>query len=104
MRNGNSGPAMQDALAHRGDRAGVMDVSPKIRAVIHPAQHPLRVRHDVQQTEPRAVRRRAMNGETLVAARLNPHSLLPCPRMTPARLGPGWGDDDRFAEGTRRGD
>jgi hypothetical protein len=45
-----------------------------------------------------------MDGEALLAPWLNPHSLLPSHRMTHARLWPGWGDDDRFAEGSRRGD
>src|SRR4051812_23467669 len=44
VRDGDPGPAMQDRLAHRGDRAGIVNVRAEIRAVVDPAQDPFCVR------------------------------------------------------------
>ena len=74
MRERDPGPAVQHRFAHRRDRAGVIDIRAEIAAVIDPAQHPIRIRHHMQQTEPSAIGRRAVDGETVLAPFFDAHA------------------------------
>jgi hypothetical protein len=95
---------MQDRFAHRGDRAGVMHVRAEIRAVVDTAQNPLRVGDDFEQSEADAIGRGSVDCITFVAARLDPHAVMPGHAMAHARLRTGRGDDDMFSQVAARGD
>ena len=50
--------------------------------MIDPAQNPFRFRHEMKQTEPSAIRRRAMDRKSPFTARFNPHPFPPGNSMT----------------------
>src|SRR3954447_24950263 len=93
----DSRPAMEDGLAHGGDRSRIMDVRPEVRAVIYPAQDPFRVRNDFEQSKANAIRRSPMDRETLITARFDPDAFVPCHSMAHTGLRSGRGDNDGFA-------
>ena len=65
--------------------------------MIDPAEHPLRVRNNSEQTEPGAIRRGAMNSETLIITLFDADAFSPCDGVTDARLRSGRGDHDWIA-------
>src|ERR1700745_836413 len=98
MRKGDAGPAGPDGFADRRARARVVNISAEIRAVIDAAQHPIRVRHQMEQAEPNAIRRCAVDGKTFRAPRLDAHTFVPGHSVTHARLRRSGGDDGSFAK------
>jgi hypothetical protein len=61
---------VEDGFADGGDGAGVVDVGAEIATVVDAAEHPPGARGDVEETEARAIGRGAVDGEAMVAARL----------------------------------
>jgi hypothetical protein len=104
MRDRDSRPAVKERFANRRDRPRVINVGPKIRAVIDPAQNPFRFRNQMKQAEAGAIGRRAVNRKPILAARLDPHPFVPGDGVANSRLRRGGRDHDWFPEGARCGD
>jgi hypothetical protein len=72
--------------------------------VIDPAQDPVRVWHQVEQPEPNAIRRCAVDGETVraglavLAPRFDPHTFVPGHGMAHAGLRHSRCNDGGFAK------
>ena len=90
-------PAVQERFADCGDRPGVINFRTEVRAVIDPAQYPLCFRHQMEETEPRAIGWRSS-----MAKRCSPRGSIRTPsrQVTAgyARLRLGRRDHDRFAQ------
>ncbi len=89
---------MQDGFPDRGDGAGIIDVGTQIRTVIHAAEHPLCVGNEVEQAEPGAIGRCAVDCETLLSAWLDPNAVMPRDAVAHSGLCPGGRHHDRIAE------
>ena len=98
MRDRDSRPAVQDGFAHGGDGAGIINVRAEVRAVVDAAQDPFRVGHEMEQAEADAIGRRAVDGETIFAARLDPDAIVPGDGVADAGLRAGGRDNDGIAE------
>jgi hypothetical protein len=54
--------------------------------MIDAAEHPLCIRHQFEQAEANAISRRSMDGESLLAARLDANAMMPCHGVAHAGL------------------
>ncbi len=104
MRKGDSSPAVKQAFADGSDGAGVINICSQVPAVVYPAKNPLRVGHGLEEAEAGAIRRRAVDGEPIAAARLEADAFPPGDGVAHPGLRAGGRDDDRFSESASRGD
>ena len=86
MGESNAGPAVQNRFAYCGDRSGIMNIRPKIAAVIDTGENPIRLRHQTIQANTHAIRRRAVNCESPRTSGINAHRAMRGYLMTTTRL------------------
>ena len=98
MRHRNTWPAVKHRFPDRRYSSRVMHIRTQIAAMIDAAQYPIRVGNEFQQSNTRAVRRRAMDRETMAFARLDTNDPMRRDRVADSGLRPSRGNHDRLTE------
>jgi hypothetical protein len=98
VRDRHARPAMQHRLAHCRHRSRVVHVGAQVPTMIDATEHPLRIGNKLEQSDPRAIRRGAINGKSLLPTRFDPQETVRCDRMADAGLWTRRRDNDRIAD------
>ena len=90
---------MQHRLAHCRHGPRIVNIGPEISAMIDAAENPLGIGNKFEQSDARAIRRRAVNGKSLLSTRFDPEKTVRGYRMADARLRTRRRDNHRFSDG-----